>query len=314
MEGSSGYSRRKFIGQSLKALSIAGISGIPDLAWADVGLHKITILHTNDTHSRIDPFPENDPKFAGLGGIARRKELVDRVRDEGGHVLLLDSGDIFQGTPYFNLFGGEAELKAMSQLRYDAATPGNHDFDNGADGLARQMIHAAFPFLNVNYDFRGSALEGKVEAYRVFQKGAIRVGVLGVGIDLRGLVDERLTRNIRYTDPVLAANHAALHLRKEEKCDLVICLSHLGFQYDSDKISDLKLASLSKHIDLILGGHTHTFLDEPHIVKNSEQKNVLVNQVGWGGIRLGRIDFLIEKKTKKIMHSASTVKISKKSS
>jgi 5'-nucleotidase len=314
MEDLLKFNRREFLGNSLKFATAIGIGGIPLDVFAEREIHTLTILHTNDTHSRIDPFPANDPKFAGMGGIAQRLNVIEKIRSEQHHVLLLDSGDFFQGTPYFNIFGGEVELKAMSALRYDATTLGNHDFDNGAEGLSRQLIHAQFPILNVNYNLADTALSGKTERYKIFQKGEIKVGVFGIGIELKGLVDERLVKNIDYLNPVQSANDTARHLKVEENCDLVICLSHLGLKYEDSKISDLKLAEQSRYIDLILGGHTHTFLDEPLIVKNSIQKNMIIAQVGWGGIKLGRIDFLFEKKSRKIRHSASTVKISTKSS
>lgn len=314
MEDLLKFNRRKFLGSSLKFAAMAGIWGIPMEVFAEREIQTLTVLHTNDTHSRIDPFPANDPKFAGMGGVAQRLKAIDKIRAEQQQVLLLDSGDFFQGTPYFNIFGGEVEIKAMSALKYDAATLGNHDFDNGVDGLSQQLIHANFPILNTNYRLADSALSGKTERYKIFQKGEIKVGVFGVGIELKGLVDERLIKNVYYLNPVQSANETAEHLKKEENCDLVICLSHLGLKYEDSKISDLKLAEQSKYIDLILGGHTHTFLDEPLIVKNSIQKNMIIAQVGWGGIKLGRIDFLFEKKSRKIRHSASTVKISTKSS
>lgn len=304
------YNRRAFILNTIKAATFLSLGGITESAFAAKGIKKITILHTNDTHSRIDPFPDNDPKYPGLGGVARRMEIIQQIRKENEHVLLLDSGDIFQGTPYFNLFGGEVEFKAMSMMKYDAATLGNHDFDNGVDGLLKQLPHASFPFINSNYRFEDSDLKGKIEPYRLFEKGGIRIGVFGLGIELKGLVDERLTQGIQYSDPINWANKTANHLKKENNCDLVICLSHLGYRYDQNKISDIELAKRTREIDLILGGHTHTFLDQPDIVKNSEEKNVLIAQTGWAGIRLGRIDFLMEERGRKIAHSSSTVKIS----
>ncbi len=310
MEELSAYSRRTFLRQSVKALLLAGIGGISTNVLADQGLKRLTVLHTNDTHSRIDPFPDNDPKYPGMGGVYRRMHLIEEIRKEGQPVLLLDSGDIFQGTPYFNLFGGEVELRAMSAMRYDAATLGNHDFDNGIEGLLRQMPHAAFPFLNSNYIFDNTPLHGKIEKYRIFEKAGIKIGVFGIGIELNGLVDERLTKNLVYTDPVQATNNTARYLRRQRNCGLVICLSHLGYKYENNKISDQTLAMNTTNIDLILGGHTHTFLDVPDIVKNSEQKNVLIAQAGWAGIKLGRIDFLLGEKGEKLAYYPSTVKIS----
>jgi 5'-nucleotidase len=314
MDVSGNNSRRKFISQLAKATALTGIVGIPSELFAAKDVIKLTVLHTNDTHSRIDPFPENDPKFPGMGGVARRMEMIQQVRNQEEHVLLLDSGDIFQGTPYFNLYGGELEFKLMSKMGYDAATMGNHDFDNGIEGFAKQLPHASFPFLCSNYDFNQTLLAGKTIPYKIFEKGSIRVGVFGIGIELKGLVDSKAYGNTIYNDPVDAANTIAEKLKKHEHCDLVICLSHLGYKYDnSSKVSDEILAKKTSNIDLILGGHTHTFLDTPVQYMNKEQKVVLVAQTGWAGIRLGRIDFFAERKSKKFASNGTTVKISNNS-
>lgn len=254
-------------------------------------IKRLTILHTNDWHSRIDPFPEDGSRNAGQGGVLRRAALIREIRAAEANVLLLDSGDIFQGTPYFNFFLGELEMKLMSQMDYDAATIGNHDFDGGMENLATQLKHADFPMLNVNYDFKGTALQGKTEPYRVFEKQGLRIGVFGVGIELAGLVDAKLFGPTQYRDPISTANETALHLRSRLKCDLVICLSHLGYRYESeDKVSDVVLAGQSQDIDLILGGHTHTFLDQPVTVANLNGEEVIINQVGFAGLLLGRLD------------------------
>ena len=307
--------RRKFIEQMLKASALVGVVSIPGELFAAHGITKLTILHTNDTHSRIDPFPMNDPKFPGMGGVARRFEIINEVRKQEEHVLLLDSGDIFQGTPYFNLYGGELEFKLMSEMKYDASTLGNHDFDNGMEGFVKQLPHANFPFLNANYDFKDTIMKGKTSTYKVFEKGNLKIGVFGIGIELQGLVDEKLYGNTQYLNPIEHANTTAAQLKNEEHCDLIICLSHLGYNYpDSDKISDVKLAQSTKNINLILGGHTHTFIDTPYSYKNADGQETLIAQTGWAGIRLGRIDYFIEKKSKKISSKGQTVKISTKSS
>ena len=251
---------------------------------------RLTILHTNDWHSRIDPFPDDGGRNANRGGAARRAALIAAIRAAEPHVLLLDSGDIFQGTPYFNFFAGELEMKLMSRMGYDAATIGNHDFDGGMDNLATQLRHANFPLLVANYDFGGTPLEGRTEPYRVFERGGVRTGVFGLGIELNGLVPPKLYGKTGYRDPIERGNATAAHLRNTEKCDLVICLSHLGYRYRDDTVSDVKLAAASRDIDLILGGHTHTFLDEPATVANQRGEPVIINQVGFGGLLLGRLD------------------------
>jgi 5'-nucleotidase len=256
---------------------------------------QLTILHTNDTHSTIEPFPANHSKFPGKGGVVNRFDLIQKIRSEEENVLLLDAGDIFQGTPYFNMFGGVLEMKAMTKMGYDAATMGNHDFDGGMDGFLKAKEYADFPFLCSNYDFSATILKNQTQDSLIKEIGGLKVGIFGIGVELKGLVPDDKFGETVYLDPISAANRVALELKKKG-CDLIICLSHLGYQYESDKISDLKLAAATKNIHLIIGGHTHTFLDKPTEVKNSEGQIVLVNQVGWGGIHLGRIDFDIEMK------------------
>lgn len=257
---------------------------------------QITILHTNDVHSHIDPFGPNDGRNANRGGVARRASLVERIRKENPNTLLLDAGDIFQGTPYFNYYGGELEFKLMSKLKYDAATIGNHDFDNGIDGLYAQLPYAEFDFLSANYDFRNTVMDTHVKPYKVFMKDGIKIGVFGLGIELDGLVDKNMYKETVYLDPIEIAQDMSRILKDEEHCDLIICLSHIGYNYSNrpEKVSDLMLASKTKDIDLIIGGHTHTFLPKPTIAKNLEGKNVLVNQVGCYGLILGRIDFYFD--------------------
>lgn len=259
--------------------------------------YKLTILHTNDQHSRIEPFDEAGGRNANKGGFARRAHLIKEIREVEQNVLLLDSGDIFQGTPYFNLFGGELEFKLMSMMGYDASTMGNHDFDNGLDGFLKVLPNAKFPFICSNYDFKNTILNGKTEPYKIFIKNGIKVGVFGVGIQLDGLVGKKQYLETQYLDPIEIAQHYSSVLKNEKKCDLVICLSHLGYKYDREphKVSDVVLASQTENIDLILGGHTHTFLPEPQKYNNKVGKTVLINQVGFAGLLLGRLDFFFDK-------------------
>jgi 5'-nucleotidase len=307
-------SRRGFLKKMIAgAAGTVTLASIPNEVFAKKDLIKLTILHTNDVHSHIDPFPDNDPKYPGLGGAVQRAAVIRKIRAEEKNVLLFDVGDIFQGTPYFNLYGGELEFKLMTMMQYDASTIGNHDFDNGLDGLVKQLPHAGFPFINCNYDFSDTVMNGKTIPHKIFEKQGIKVGVFGIGIELQGLVDKRMYGDTRYLDPVEKSAAAAYYLKVEEKCDLVICLSHLGYKYESKKISDVEMAKQSKNIDLILGAHTHTFLDQPLSFKNSDGKEVLVAQVGWAGIKLGRIDFLFSPKARKIASEGHTIKISKKS-
>lgn len=261
----------------------------------DPVLEKVTILHTNDVHSRIDAFPMDGSRNEGLGGAAKRAAMISKIRSEEDHVLLLDAGDYFQGTPYFNFYAGELEMKLMSAMKYDAVTIGNHDFDAGLDGLEKQLKHADFPLIVGNYDFSDTLMNGKTKDYQVFEKGDIRIGVTGVGIELESLVPKSLTGNTQYLDPIKTLNDKAAFLKNEENCDFVICLSHLGYAYDENRISDLVLAKETENVDLIIGGHTHTFLRNAEFHANKIGKPVAVNQVGWAGIMLGRLDIYFEK-------------------
>ncbi|WP_395048086.1 bifunctional metallophosphatase/5'-nucleotidase [Flavobacterium sp.] len=288
--------RRDFIQKTAASATLLTFGGLSLSSFTTNNVKKITVLHTNDVHSHIDPFPANDPKNPNMGGVARRAAIVEQIRREEENVLLLDAGDIFQGTPYFNYYGGELEFKLMSMMRYDLATIGNHDFDNGIEGLLAQMPHAEFDFVSANYDFKNTVLDTFVKPYKIFKKAGLKIGVFGLGIELQGLVDAKLYKETKYNNPIEVAQDMSRILKENEKCDIVICLSHLGFNYknDPEKASDINLARKTKNIDLIIGGHTHTFLDKPVIEKNLEDKEVLINQVGCYGINLGRIDFYLD--------------------
>lgn len=289
--------RRDFIQKTAASSVVLGLSNIGISTIISPETKKITILHTNDVHSHIDPFPADHPRNANMGGAARRAALIESIRKEEENVLLLDAGDIFQGTPYFNYYGGELEFKLMSMMQYDLATMGNHDFDNGIDGFYAQLPHAKFEFVSANYDFKNTVLNDIVKPYKIFNKDGIKIGIFGLGVELDGLVDKKLYKETVYNNPIEVAQDMTRILKEEQKCDLVICLSHLGFSYKNEpyKVSDLELAKKTKNIDLIIGGHTHTFLDKPVVEKNSEGKDVLINQVGCYGINLGKIDFYFSK-------------------
>ena len=299
--------RRNFIQKSTAATAFLTLGGLSMQSFSEKTTKQITILHTNDVHSHIEPFKNNHYKFPNQGGVARRAILVEEIRKENPNTLLLDAGDIFQGTPYFNFYGGELEFKLMSMLKYDAATIGNHDFDNSIDGLYAQLPHAKFNFISSNYDFKNTVLDTHVKPYKIFKKEGIKIGVFGLGIELAGLVDPRMFKETIYLDPVEIAQDMSRILKEDEGCDLVICLSHLGYHYASDKINDLELASKTKNIDLIIGGHTHTFLPKPTVTKNSEGENVLVNQVGCYGINVGRVDFYFDSDKNKASKGKSII-------
>jgi len=289
-------SRRKFIADLSKGVILASAGFLPKYLSAKKDLTQITILHTNDLHSRIEPFPFDGGKYQGLGGVAKRASLIKMIRAERKHVLLLDSGDILQGTPYFNFYNGELEFELMDRLGYDAVTLGNHDFDCGIEQLSRLVGNSKFETLSANYDFDGTPMQNLTKPFKIIECENVKIGVFGIGIKLKGLVPEKLFQETKYQDPIERANEISKILKNEFHCNFIICLSHLGFQYDSNRIvSDIVLARNSKHINLILGGHTHTFMDRPELVKNSKGKNVMIHQVGWAGIRLGRIDVAFHK-------------------
>lgn len=291
--------RRKFVRNTVLisggVLVAPQVIGNTSLVASPKRSNKLTILHTNDTHSNIDPFPDNHAKYAGKGGVSRRYEMIQKIRSEEENVILLDAGDIFQGTPYFNKFGGVLEMKLMTKLGYDFATMGNHDFDGGMDGFVKAQDYAEFPFVCSNYKFDNTPIHGHTKLWGTIQAGALKIGVFGLGVELKGLVPDNKFGETVYIDPIEIATDMAAKLKKEG-CDLVVCLSHLGYEYSSDKISDRVLAQKTKGIHLIIGGHTHTFLEKPTEETNLDGEVVLINQVGWAGIQLGRIDFEFDKK------------------
>ncbi|CAA0159795.1 bifunctional metallophosphatase/5'-nucleotidase [Tenacibaculum maritimum] len=288
--------RRNFIQQTTAASLLTAIGGLTLPSFTTKKKKQITILHTNDTHSHIEPFEQSHYKYANKGGIARRASAIQAIRNENPNTLLLDAGDIFQGTPYFNYFGGELEFKLMSMLKYDLATLGNHDFDNSIDGFYKQLPNAKFDFVSANYNFKNTILDDIVKPYKIFIKDGIKIGVFGLGVQLDGLVDPKMYKETKYLDPIEISQDMSRILKEDKQCDLIICLSHLGYFYKQHptKISDLNLAQKTNNIDLIIGGHTHTFLPKPTIVKNIDDKNLLVNQVGAYGINLGRVDFYFD--------------------
>ena len=294
--------RKTFIKNSIYGSAAVGLA----LNNFSCSSHKnITILHTNDVHSHVEPFSKEHSEFPNKGGFERRATLISEIRRQNPNTLLFDAGDIFQGTPYFNFYGGEIEFKLMSMLGYDAITIGNHDFDNGMDGLNNQLPNAKFDIISSNYDFKNTILESKVSDYKIYNKSGIKIGVFGLGIELEGLVSKDLYKETKYLDPIDIANDTAKKLKETENCDIVICLSHLGYKYEKfpNKVSDLNLAKSTKNIDIIIGGHTHTFMNKPVVVKNNVGNDVLINQVGCFGLYLGRIDFSFDSDNNKIFNS-----------
>lgn len=253
----------------------------------------ITILHTNDTHSQIDPLPENDKSYPGKGGVARRATLVKRIRKENSNTLLVDAGDSFQGTAYFNFYKGEVEYKSMSAIGYDAGTLGNHEFDNGVDALAVALKFASFDIVSSNYDVKGTPLEAFVKPYVVRTVGGIRIGLFGLGISPVALITPANFKGVTYRDPIETAKAMVKTLRETERCSFIVAMSHLGF-YKNPRprdVGDGQVAAQVDGIDFIASGHTHTFMDQPERVKQPCGQETLINQVGRSGIYVGRVDF-----------------------
>lgn len=250
---------------------------------------KITILHTNDTHSCIYPLNRHlaDTLLAGRGGFVRRAEMVRQERRKEPELLLLDSGDFSQGSTYYTLYKGDVEVGLMNLMGYDAATLGNHEFDYGVDNLARLARKAEFPIVCANYDFTGTPLEGLIKPYTIIKRNGVKIGIFGVSPQLDGLVMAQSCKGVKYNDPVKAANNVARLLKEKEKCDLVICLSHLG--WDLIGTDDTEMMPQTRNIDIILGGHSHSYFTEMKYIKNLDGKDVPNDQNGKHGIFVGKI-------------------------
>jgi 5'-nucleotidase len=309
MGGFTMQNRREFL--RLLGAGAAGIVTLssPLTALATDDLVRITILHTNDFHSHIDPFGNEAPRNAGEGGMARRAALVKKIRSESKHVLLFDAGDIYQGTPYFNYFKAQLDFELMKLMGYNAATLGNHEFDNGLEGIRSQLKYAGFPFITSNYDFSGTILSGRTSLFRIFRCGGVKIGVYGLGVELKGLVDPKNFGDTRYIDPLQTALKMEKLLSEVHHTDLIICLSHLGYDYRENTVSDKIIASQTFNTDLIIGGHTHTFLKTPDLIRNKSGKDVVVNQVGFGGLILGKVDFYFSRQNNCRKHQSVAIPV-----
>ena len=255
---------------------------------------KLVILHTNDTHSQLEPTDANAIKNADMGGYARRQGIINKIRRQEEQVLLVDAGDFSQGTPYYNFFKGRVEVEGYNRMKYDAITLGNHEFDNGMDTLSAILNLARFPVVVSNYDVGKSSISAFVKPYIVLKKGSLRVGIMGLGVNPAGLIMEKNYKGVEYKDPVSTAQKISSVLKKREKCDLIICLSHLGSDSTLTGINDFDIARQTRYIDVIIGGHSHTLLENAKI-PNVKGKNVLIAQMGKSGLYLGRIDVLLTK-------------------
>lgn len=263
---------------------------------------KLTVLHTNDTHAQIDPLPATAEPYAGLGGFARRAALVKEIRKKYPNTLLLDAGNAMQGSSYYNFYEGNLSYKLMSKLGYDAVTIGDDDFVKGVDELSNALGSADFPVLCSNYDFGSTPLNDIIKRYVIREFGPLKVGIFGLGIDLENMVPESRWQGIRMRDTVLVAQGMVRLLKSYKNCDMVICISHLGFKYeDQDRLSDIKLAHKVDGIDMIAGGHTETFMKQPEIVKKEDGSFTVINQAGYRGVMLGQVTFEFDRKRRKIL-------------
>lgn len=250
---------------------------------------SLILLHTNDTHSRIEPVPESDKYNPDLGGVVRRAAYVEKMRNENDNVLLFDAGDFLQGTPYFNMFKGEVEIEAMNMLKYDAVTLGNHEFDYGMDVLVDLVKKAEFPIVCTNYDFSDTEIADIIKPYHIIYKDGVKIGIIGANIDPKGLVASTHYEGMKFLPPTETLNKTAEMLRNDLKCDMVVCISHMGIR------NELELAEKSRNIDIIIGGHSHTFMQKPSIRNNLDGKEVMVFQTNGRGVYVGRIDVELSK-------------------
>lgn len=250
---------------------------------------NLILLHTNDTHSRIEPVPETDKYNPNLGGVVRRAAFVDKMRSENENVLLFDAGDFLQGTPYFNMFKGLVEVEAMNILKYDAVTLGNHEFDYGMDVLVNLVKKAEFPIVSTNYDFSDTEIADIIKPFHIIMKNGVKIGIVGANIDPKGLVASTHYEGVKFLSPIETLNKTAEMLRNELGCDMVVCLSHMGIK------DELELAEKTRNIDIIIGGHSHTFMSEPSFRNNLDGKEVLVFQTNGRGVYVGRIDVELSK-------------------
>lgn len=257
---------------------------------------QLLILHTNDTHSCVLPLNPNlaDTMLAGRGGFLRRAAMIDQMRKEDKDLLLLDSGDFSQGSPYYTMFKGDVETELMNIMGYDAATIGNHEFDFGLENMARIFRKAKFPIVCANYDFTGTVVEGLVKPYVIIKRKGVRIGIFGLSPKLDGLVMASTCAGVIYSDPIKTANAVADKLKNEEKCDVVICLSHLG--WDEAGLNDMEMMAKTRNIDLVLGGHSHSYFKTLNHVRNLDGKDVPNDQNGKHGIFVGKITLSLEKR------------------
>lgn len=256
---------------------------------------KLVILHTNDTHSQVEPTEKSGLKTSNMGGYARRMGVIQKIRTEEKNVLLLDAGDFSQGTPYFNFFNGREEIDAMNRMKYDAGTLGNHEFDNGIDTLAVILKKARFPMLSSNYKLDKTPLARVTKPWLVIQKSGLRIGIMALNIDPKSLIIENNYKDMEYEDPIEKAIEISTLLKKKEKCDVIICLSHLGADTTKTNVNDFEIARKTHYIDVIIGGHSHSMITNT-TERNAAGKPIVIAQMAKSGLFLGRVELELEKK------------------
>ena len=256
---------------------------------------RVVILHTNDTHSQIEPTVISNLETSDMGGAARRLGMLQTIRGEEKNVLLFDAGDFCQGTPYFNFYNGRVEIDAMNRMNYDAVTLGNHEFDNGIDTLVAVLKGAKFPIVSSNYDVSQTPLKEFVKPYMIVKKFGLKIGVMALNVNPASLVMQNNYKGLIYNDPLVVAQQTSEFLKKKKKCDLVICLSHLGYSLRGNVPDDIKIAQNTQYIDVIIGGHSHSLLQNASET-NLDGKKVVIAQMGKSGLYLGKIDLTLEKK------------------
>lgn len=258
---------------------------------------QLEVLHTNDTHSCIMPLNPNlaDTAVAGRGGFLRRVAMIKEERAKNPDLLLIDSGDFSQGSPFYTMFKGDVEVGLMNLMGYDAATIGNHEFDFGMENMARIFKMAKFPVVCANYDFTGTCVDGLVKPYVIIKRNGLKIGLFGLSPQLEGLVDLSKCKGVTYLDPVEVGNRVAAELKHDKKCDVVICVSHLGW-LRPDEMGDQKLLASSKDIDLVLGGHSHSYFKDLRYVNNADGKAVPVDQNGKNAMYVGKLTLSFDKK------------------
>lgn len=230
-----------------------------------------------------------------MGGYARRMGVIEKIRSEEKNVLLFDTGDFSQGTPYFNFFNGRVEIDALNRMQYDAGTLGNHEFDNGIDTLAVILQKARFPMISSNYEVDNTPIKNQIQPYLILKKFGLKIGIMALNVDPKSLIIESNYRGLVYRDPIEKAQELSAFLKNKKKCDLVICLSHLGSDSTSVDVNDFTVAHQTNHIDIILGGHSHSLLENGK-TNNANGKKVIISQMGKSGLYLGRIDLELKKK------------------